>query len=77
VGNADGSTSYVYMGNVAAGMRCVNGVIIRQNDGVCTPDGALQCNGSQSFYICTNGGLINMGPLAPGTVCVDGAIVAA
>lgn len=65
------------MGQVAAGMQCTNGAIIRQNDGACTPDGQLQCNGSQSFYLCTNGGLIDMGPVAAGTTCLNGVIVSA
>ena len=65
------------MSQVAAGMTCSNGQIIRQNAGPCTPNGQIFCNGSNAFYICDQGGLVNMGPTAAGTVCVDGKIVAA
>ncbi|OAL28840.1 hypothetical protein AYO22_02705 [Fonsecaea multimorphosa] len=71
------TTTYVYMGSVALGMTCVNGQIIRENDGPCTPNGALSCNGDRAFYLCDQGGLIDMGPVAPGTICQDGGIVAA
>ncbi|KAJ9602682.1 hypothetical protein H2200_012876 [Cladophialophora chaetospira] len=69
----DGST-YVYMGSVAAGMTCVDGQIIRQNAGACTPSGQLFCNGERAFYLCDQGGLIDMGPVTPGTACRDGVI---
>jgi hypothetical protein len=65
------------MGSVAAGMQCVNGAIIIQNDGPCTPNGQIFCKGNSSFYMCDQGGLINMGPVAPGTVCQNGVVVAA
>ena len=66
--------TYIFMGSVAAGMQCSNGQIIRQNSGSCPTDGAIVCNGANAFYICDHGGLISMGPVAPGTTCVDGAI---
>ena len=72
VAGAGGTTTYTYMGPVAAGMECVNGQIIRQNDGPCTPNGQLFCDGEYSFYLCDQGGLINMGPVAPGTICNNG-----
>lgn len=62
------------MGSVAAGMQCVDGSIIRQNDGPCTPNGSLFCNGPNAFYMCDQGGLINMGPVAAGTKCENGVI---
>jgi hypothetical protein len=62
------------MGIVAAGMQCINGQVIRQNDGPCTPNGQIFCNGSNAFYMCDQGGLIDMGPIAPGTVCSSGEI---
>ena len=65
------------MGSVALGMQCLDGQIIRQNDGPCTPSGALFCNGETRFYLCDQGGLIDMGAVASGTVCMDGEIVAA
>ena len=78
VPDGDGSTSYTYMGSVAAGMQCVNGSFTQQNSGSCSPNGALVCDPSGgSFYMCDNGGLISMGAVAPGTECVDGEIVAA
>jgi len=58
-------------------MQCVDGAFTRQNDGACTPSGSLVCKGQNAFYLCDQGGLINMGPVAPGTVCIDGAIVGA
>ncbi|KIV87213.1 hypothetical protein PV11_02775 [Exophiala sideris] len=74
VANSADSTTYVYMGSVAAGMQCVNGTIERQNDGPCTPNGALFCNGSNAFYMCDQGGLIDMGSVAAGTTCENGVI---
>ena len=70
--------NFIYMGSVAAGMTCVNGPngaqIERQNDGPCTPNGQIFCKGSTAFYMCTDGGLIDMGPVAPGTQCSSGQI---
>ncbi|KAI9869965.1 MAG: hypothetical protein M1823_008890, partial [Watsoniomyces obsoletus] len=62
-----GGGTYTYMGSVAAGMQCVNGQIIRQSAGPCTPNGQIFCNGSNAFYMCDQGGLIDMGRVAPGT----------
>ncbi|OQU94551.1 hypothetical protein CLAIMM_00898 [Cladophialophora immunda] len=73
----DTGTTYIFMGSVALGTTCVNGQIIRENDGPCTPNGALFCNGDRAFYLCDQGGLVEMGPVAPGTVCRNGVIVAA
>ncbi|KIW98192.1 uncharacterized protein Z519_01776 [Cladophialophora bantiana CBS 173.52] len=70
-------TTYIYMGPVAPGTTCVDGQIVRENDGPCTPNGALFCNGERSFYLCDQGGLADMGPVAPATVCRNGEIVAA
>ncbi|KIX00005.1 uncharacterized protein Z518_10932 [Rhinocladiella mackenziei CBS 650.93] len=69
------STTYIYMGSVAAGMQCVNGQIIRQNAGPCTPFRSIFCNGEHTFYTCDQGGLVDMGPVAPGMACRDGEIV--
>lgn len=65
------------MGNVAAGTECVNGQIVRQNEGACATDGELVCNGTGAFYICDHGGLVNMGSVAAGTKCDNGEIIAA
>lgn len=46
-------------------------------DGSCDVDGALQCNGPGDFWICDQGGWVDMGSVAEGTECVDGEIVAA
>ena len=46
-------------------------------DGSCNTDGALQCNGEMGFWICDQGGWVDMGPLAAGTKCEDGEILAA
>ncbi|ETI21120.1 hypothetical protein G647_07464 [Cladophialophora carrionii CBS 160.54] len=73
VASATGPT-YIFMGAVAAGMTCRDGRIIRQNAGACTPNGQLRCNGAGAFYLCDQGGLVDMGPVAPGTACRDGVI---
>ena len=65
------------MGPVASGTVCVDGQIERQNDGSCGPDGSLVCGADgKSFFLCTNGGLVDMGSVAAATVCVDGVIEA-
>ncbi len=46
-------------------------------NGSCSTDGALQCNGVMGFWICDQGGWVDMGPLAAGTECSNGKIVAA
>lgn len=46
-------------------------------DGSCDVDGALQCNGSSDFWICDQGGWVDMGSVAEGTVCQSNEIVAA
>lgn len=43
--------NFIYMGDVAAGMQCVDSQIIRQNDGPCTPSGQIFCDGSNAFYM--------------------------
>lgn len=58
-------------------MQCVNGQFTRQNDGPCTPSGNIFCNGPTAFYMCDQGGLIPMGPVAAGTECLNGEIVRA
>ena len=47
-------------------------------DGDCERDGATMCtDGGQGFSVCDQGGWFRMGSVAEGTVCRDGAIVAA
>jgi hypothetical protein len=46
-------------------------------NGNCNTDGALQCNGVMGFWICDQGGWVDMGSLAAGTRCEDGEIVMA
>lgn len=46
-------------------------------DGSCDTDGALQCNSSSDFWICDQGGWVDMGSVADGTVCQGNQIVAA
>lgn len=44
----------------------------------CSNNGALSCgDGGNSFFLCSEGTLVDMGHVAAGTVCVDGGIVAA
>lgn len=49
VGGVDGTSSYTYMGSVAAGTQCVNGQIMARDAEMCTPDGSLLCNGAKTF----------------------------
>ena len=46
-------------------------------DGDCPTDGALECNGPGGFWVCDQGGWVDMGAVASGTTCMDGQIVAA
>jgi len=76
VSTGAGTTSYIYMGSVAAGMQCIDGSFTRQNDGPCTPNGSIFCDGTDAFYLCDEGGLVNMGSVAAGTRCENGQILA-
>src|SRR5579862_4951995 len=43
--------------------------------GSCTDNGAIHCGpGGTTFYMCSNGELINMGSVAAGTHCSNGQI---
>lgn len=55
-----------------------NDEIIRARpDGACGEEGSFQCsNDGLSLSVCDHGGWVNMGPVASGTVCIDGEIVA-
>jgi len=88
-----------YMGSVAQGTRCVDGVIVADGGSAASPtsassssssaeptattspsdscyaNGALLCGADGStFYQCWGGSYVYMGPVAPGTKCVDGRI---
>lgn len=68
---------YIYMGSVAGGTVCTDGVIGRVNSGPCDQNGAIVCgDGGRTFFLCDHWGLVDMGKVADGTVCVDGAIIA-
>ncbi|KAL2044209.1 hypothetical protein N7G274_002914 [Stereocaulon virgatum] len=76
VPGAGNSTTYYPMGSVANGTVCRDGAIERASDGKCTPNGTLSCSqNGQVFFLCDEGGLINMGSIAPGTRCMQGQIV--
>lgn len=69
----------VFFGPVANGTYCdeSENEIRADNYGDCSPDGQLFCDDSgTALYECDLGGLISFGPVAAGTVCVDGSIVA-
>lgn len=68
----------MYMGRVAAGTLCHYGHIVRAPGGDCTPVGRLTCaeGGGRNFYLCAEGGEIDMGPVARGTECIAGEIFA-
>jgi len=67
------------MGKVASQTVCVNGQIIRRSDGgSCSTSGTIKCAADgKSWYMCSMGGYVSMGPVAAGTKCVNGGIVAA
>ena len=45
-------------------------------DGDCSPDGSVQCtNGGQGFEVCDQGGWVDMGMVAQGTMCSNAQIV--
>lgn len=45
--------------------------------GSCSPDGSIGCrNNGASWMLCDHGGWVDMGSVATGTTCVNGAIVA-
>ena len=72
-------TREVFFGSVAPGTYCDQGQgrIRAANNGNCQPDGKLQCGpGGNTFFQCDQGGLINIGAVAPGTTCVNGSIMA-
>lgn len=86
------SDSYLYPLPVAAGMQCLpsystdvsNGLyrddeIVRARpDGGCDVEGSMLCtDGGNQFEVCEDGGWVDMGNVAAGTVCEDGKIVAA
>ncbi len=69
----------VFFGPVADGTYCdeSENKIRADNYGDCSPDGQLFCNyDGTTFFECDQGGLIYFGPVAAGTTCVDGIIVA-
>lgn len=48
-----------------------------QPEGSCTSDGSIECTNSGSqFLMCDNGGWVDMGSVASGTICENGEIVA-
>lgn len=52
-------------------------IVRARPDGDCDDDGSLKCiDGGQQFEICDQGGWVLMGPVANGTTCVNGEIVA-
>jgi hypothetical protein len=52
-------------------------IVRARPDGDCNDDGSIQCtDGGQMFDMCDQGGWVEMGPVAPGTVCQNGQIVA-
>ena len=45
--------------------------------GDCGAEAKVQCHtGGDGFYVCSQGGLIDMGAVAAGTTCADGVIAA-
>ncbi|KAK5711371.1 hypothetical protein LTR17_018438 [Elasticomyces elasticus] len=52
-------------------------IVRARPDGDCSDDGSLQCtNDGSSFDVCDQGGWVQMGPVASGTTCTNGQIVA-
>lgn len=66
------------MGSTAAGTVCVDGRIIRKTEGSCKreEEGKVVCKeGGMGFWICVEGGLVDMGLVALGTKCLGGKII--
>ncbi|KAI9836754.1 MAG: hypothetical protein M1837_003242 [Sclerophora amabilis] len=80
--------SLIPMGQMAAGTSCLpeNRIGRARPDGDCTTEeqGMIRCGAqgdgpegsSDMFLMCDDGGLVNMGAVAPGTLCVGGNIIA-
>ena len=52
-------------------------IVRARPDGDCDDDGSIKCtDGGQMFEVCDQGGWVDMGPVANGTTCSDGQIVA-
>ncbi|KAM0804491.1 hypothetical protein BDR22DRAFT_818129 [Usnea florida] len=69
-----GGSRYVFMGTVAKGTSCDDRRIVKAHGGNCTPVGNLKCNGERGFFLCKEGGLVNMGDVIKETTCADGEI---
>lgn len=74
-----GSTSqHAQQGNVRQGYYRDDRIVRARPDGDCNDDGSILCtDGGTMFDICDHGGWVRMGPVAAGTTCQNGGIVAA
>ncbi|MCJ1453048.1 hypothetical protein MMC28_003393 [Mycoblastus sanguinarius] len=77
--STNGTNVLVFFGDTANGTVCEQpGQIRAANYGPCSPDGELVCGSTgETFFICDHYGLIKFGPVAPGTYCSNGKIMAA
>ncbi|CAK4033560.1 Hypothetical predicted protein [Lecanosticta acicola] len=73
-----GNAQYAQQAHVARGSYRDDRVVRARPDGDCGSDGALRCtDGGRAFEVCDQGGWVQMGSVAAGTTCSNGAIVAA
>lgn len=68
----------IFLGDVAEGTLCRYGRIVRTPGGNCSPIGRLSCaeGGGRTFYLCAEGGEVDLGPVPRGTECIAGTIFA-
>jgi hypothetical protein len=71
------TAQYGQQGETSQGYYRDDRVVRARPDGDCSDEGAIQCtNGGSSFDVCDQGGWVQMGPVAAGTTCQNGQIVA-
>jgi hypothetical protein len=76
--NSSGTVSYVQQPGAPSGYYRDDRYVRYRAYGGCSPDGSLQCaNSGAGFWVCDQGGWVDMGMVAAGTECVNGGIVAA
>ena len=74
---ANETSQYAQQALTPAGYYRDDRIVRARPDGDCNDDGSLQCiDGGQQFELCDQGGWVEMGPVANGTTCSNGAIVA-
>jgi hypothetical protein len=71
------TTQYRQQAKTPTGYYRDDRVVRARPDGDCNTDGSILCtDGGTMFDVCDQGGWVRMGPVAAGTTCQDGEIVA-